>query len=67
VIVVAPKAAVDLDRSGSVTEADFKLFLSDRGTAKKTKFDLNGDGKRDFVDEYIFTANYLVNKPAMIK
>lgn len=59
-IIVAPKAVVDLDKSRKVTEADFKLFLRDRGSAKKPKFDLNGDGKRDFVDDYIFTANYLV-------
>ena len=59
-IIVAPKAVVDMDKSGTVTEADFKLFLRDRGSAKKPKFDLNGDGKRDFVDDYIFTANYLV-------
>jgi hypothetical protein len=61
-IIVAPVAVVDLDKSGKVTEADFKLFLRDRGSEKKPKFDLNGDGKRDFVDDYIFTANYLIKK-----
>ena len=66
-IIASPKIAVDLDKSGKVTEADFKLFLSDRGTVKKPKFDLNGDGKRDFVDDYIFTANYIVKKPARNK
>jgi len=66
-IVVAPAATVDLDKSGSVTEADFMLFLRDRGTAKNPKFDLNGDGKRDFVDEYVFTANYIIKKPVVIK
>jgi hypothetical protein len=66
-IVVAPVADVDLDKSGTVTEADFKMFLHDRGSAKKPQFDLNNDGKRDFVDDYIFTANYIIKKHIMIK
>lgn len=66
-IVVAPEANVDLDKSGEVTEADFKLYLLDRGTTNKPRFDLNNDGKRDFVDDYIFTANYLVQKQSEAK
>jgi len=59
-LTVSPQADVDLDKSGSVTEADFQLFLKTRGTDDAPKFDLNGDGKRDYQDDYIFTANYLV-------
>lgn len=66
-IVVAPEANVDLDKSGVVTEADFKLYLLDRGTTNKPRFDLNNDGKRDFVDDYIFTANYLLQKQSEAK
>ncbi len=66
-VVVAPEANVDLDKSGSVAEADFKMFLRDRGPAQKPLFDLNNDGKRDFVDDYIFTANYLVQKQVEAK
>lgn len=58
-LAVAPARNIDLDKSGKVTEADFALFLKKRGTLKKPEFDLNGDGKRDYKDEYIFTANYL--------
>jgi hypothetical protein len=58
-LAVAPVADIDLDRSGRVTEADFLLFLKERGTPAAPKFDLNGDGKRDYLDDYIFTANYL--------
>lgn len=58
-LTVAPKYNVDLDKSGKVTEADFKLFLNGRGTAKRSKFDLNNDGRRDYLDDYFFTANYL--------
>jgi hypothetical protein len=58
-IAVAPARDIDLDKSGKVSEADFALFLSKRGTGKKPEFDLNGDGKRDYLDDYLFTANYL--------
>lgn len=61
-LVVSPIVNVDLDRSGTVTEDDFRLFLKERGTASAPKFDLNGDGKHDYVDDYIFTANYLARK-----
>jgi hypothetical protein len=59
-LTVAPKADADLDKSGKVTEDDFKLLLKERGTEKAPKYDLNGDGKRDYADDYIFAANYLV-------
>jgi hypothetical protein len=58
-LTVAPARDIDLDKSGKVSEADFALFLSKRGTGKKPEFDLNGDGKRDYLDDYLFTANYL--------
>ena len=58
-VVVAPKVKADLDRSKTVTKADFTLFLKDRGTPKSPHYDLNNDGVRDYKDEYIFTANYL--------
>jgi hypothetical protein len=59
-LTVSPKAGVVLNKSGVFTEADFVLFLKDRGTAAAPKYDLNGDGRRDYVDDYIFSANYLV-------
>ncbi len=58
-LAVAPVRNIDLDKSGKVTEADFLLFLQKRGTQKAPEFDLNNDGKRDYLDDYIFTANYL--------
>lgn len=51
---VAPRLNADLDNSGTVTESDFTLFLKEGAP-----FDLNGDGKRDYLDDYLFTANYL--------
>jgi hypothetical protein len=59
-LTIAIKADIALSKRGAVTEEDFKLFLKDRGTLKSPKYDLNGDGKRDYLDDYIFTANYIV-------
>lgn len=59
-LVVAPKVDIDLDKSGKITEDGFKRFLKERGTEKAPKYDLNGDGRRDYIDDYIFTVNYLV-------
>jgi hypothetical protein len=57
-LTVAPKAETVLSKSG-LPQDDFQLFLNDRGTATAPKYDLNGDGKRDYLDDYIYTANYL--------
>ena len=59
-LTVAPKAAVTANRSGEVSEADFRRFLKERGTPSAPKNDLNRDGRRDYLDDYIYTANYLV-------
>lgn len=59
-LTVVPSVQADLDGKGGVTEADFRLFLKEKGTGNAPKFDLNGDGRRDYIDDYIFTANYVV-------
>jgi len=41
------------------TEKDFAVFLKQRGSANAPLYDLNRDGTRDYLDDYIFTANYL--------
>ncbi len=46
-----------------MTEAVFAAILKDSGT-KKPKFDLNGDGVHDYLDDFIYTGNYLVRKVA---
>ncbi|TWJ19161.1 hypothetical protein [Geobacter argillaceus] len=69
-LLVAPIIDPNLTKSGKLSEADFALFLKETGTPKAPKFDLNGDGKRDYLDDYIFTANYLVKmkiKPESLK
>jgi hypothetical protein len=61
---VAPQLDIDLNKSGDVTEEDFRMFLNERGTLRAPAYDLNGDGVRDFRDDYLFTANYLALNPA---
>jgi len=42
-------------------ESYFADFLKD-AAAKSPKRDLNGDGKHDYLDDYIYTALYLIQK-----
>jgi hypothetical protein len=53
--------------SGKSAEADFRGYLKERGMAKSPGFDLNGDGRRDYIDDYIFTANFIVERDSKAK
>jgi hypothetical protein len=67
-LTVAPPLYVNIGFSaGRLTEADFKLYLKEKGTVKAPRFDLNGDGRRDYIDDYIFTANYIVLRDSTTK
>lgn len=57
-LTVAPPVA---EVTGS--EADFALFLRDSGVSPPRR-DLNGDGRHDYLDDFIYTANYLARKNA---
>lgn len=61
-VTVAPPISKEMEigKQEVLTEADFIMFLKERGTDKAPRFDLDGNGKRDYIDDYIFTANYLV-------
>lgn len=61
-LVVAPK--IDSAKTGVLmaTDKDFEKFLKDRGSDKAPRFDLNNDKVRNYLDDYIYTANYLVQK-----
>lgn len=63
-LTVAPviKTALTLDSTG------WRTFLKDTGTPQVPHQDLNNDGVRDYLDEYIFIANYLAaEKVAPVK
>lgn len=62
-LTVAPplKTALTLDENG------WNTFTAEVGTAKAPMHDLNHDGIRDYIDEYIFAANILAKKAAPIK
>jgi len=62
-LTVAPpvKSALALDENG------WNRFLKEIGTTAAPQHDLNNDGVRDFMDEYIFVANYLAKKSAPAK
>jgi len=54
-LTIAPEIDPLLTKSKSLSEADFAAYL-----ASPPKFDLNKDGKFDAVDDFIYTANFIV-------
>jgi hypothetical protein len=56
-LVVTPLLDVRSIPGGKLDEAGFALFLKNAGVGKA---DLNGDGRQDYRDDYIYTANYLM-------
>lgn len=58
-LTIAPKVNVDFSQSGTITKADFNRYLTKYKTAKPFSPDFTGDGKWDYRDDYILTANYL--------
>lgn len=63
-LTVAPPlpASLKLGKGAGLTVDEFELFLAKRGTGKAPLYDLNSDGKRDYLDDYIFTANFLAQR-----
>lgn len=57
-LTVAPPLPAEVNLS----EKGFITFLGGKDSAAKPLLDLNGDGRRDYLDDYIFTANYLVGR-----
>jgi len=65
-LTVAPPLATDpkTGQAKALTEADFAAFLKQRGTGDGGRSDLNNDGKHDYIDDYIYTANFLAQRDA---
>jgi len=58
-LTIAPKVVLDRSRPGAMTKEQFDHYFSEQGSAAETKIDANKDGKRDYIDDYIITANYI--------
>ncbi|UTG93920.1 hypothetical protein [Geobacter sulfurreducens] len=58
-LVVAPALTRLPGGAPALDEAGFALFLKERAREGKPRFDLNGDGTRDYRDDYLFTANFI--------
>jgi hypothetical protein len=58
-LTIAPKLNMYGTKAGAMTGADFYRYFEKRGTAPSTAFDVNNDDKRDYIDDYTITANYL--------
>ena len=54
-LTVVPRIDPLLTKAKALSEADFAAYL-----AKPPRFDLNKDGKFDAVDDFIYTANFIV-------
>lgn len=54
-LTVTPQVNSALKGTAKPSDSDFALYL-----AKPSRYDLNKDGKFDYVDDYIYTANYIV-------
>lgn len=52
-LTVAPKIDMKMNKSGSMTEKDLSAYLSDQ------RQDVNKDGLKNYLDDYIYTANYV--------
>ncbi len=57
-VTVAPRVNLAAAAPGPAAPADFDRFLTDQGTKNA---DLNGDGRHDYIDDYIFAVNYLAS------
>jgi hypothetical protein len=58
-IVTFPLTLIPSQAEVTTQEAGFIAFLKDSGT-QKPMFDLNSDGIHDYLDDYIYTGQYLI-------
>lgn len=58
-LTVAPPITLGGSRSGPAAKAAPDRSARAQGAASQAASDVNGDGKVDYIDDYIVTANYL--------
>ncbi len=61
-LVVAPPIDPALVNRYNLPESALAGYLKSKETGPGGRLDLNGDGKIDYVDDYIFTANFLAGQ-----
>jgi hypothetical protein len=61
-LTVAQDASGSKDLPGKLGENELSRILNVMGTGKARGYDLNGDGKQDYIDDYILTANYIAGQ-----
>lgn len=64
--IVYPLTLAPPAESVTTSIADFATFLKDSGAASP-RYDFNKDKKHDYIDDFIYTANYLFKKSAAEK
>jgi hypothetical protein len=63
-IVTFPLTLIPSQAEGTMQEAAFITFLKDTGI-QMPKFDLNSDGIHDYLDDFIYTGQYLIKTVQM--
>jgi hypothetical protein len=58
-ITVAPMVVFDAARQKHLSEHDYRRYVVSTLKARSPRLDMNKDGKWDYRDDYILTANYL--------
>jgi len=66
-LVVSPPIDPALLMLDGSVEAAFSQFLKQQGSDRDPRFDLNGDGRFDYLDDYIFTAHYLAARQKPVR
>jgi hypothetical protein len=61
-LVLSPPVNPALLSQNGSPEAAFVRFLTQSGAGRDPRFDLNGDGRHDYLDDYLFTAQYLATR-----
>jgi uncharacterized protein YaaR (DUF327 family) len=52
-LTIAPEVDMNMNKSGAMTEKDFDTYMSNQ------RQDVHEDGIKNYLDDYIYTANYL--------
>jgi hypothetical protein len=58
-LTIAPKINMLFSQAGQTTNSDFNRYLAEKKIQRPSGPDVNHDGKWDYLDDYILTANYL--------